>query len=132
MQALTEELLAFHIHQHLDIFINRHSVKLSGGIGIHDNRVITQLHTHDDSGVIHIESGERRPYSLGQLFGEWGVKLDSHCIGHYCGQTQLWVDGKSAPLGSDPAAHLLKNHETLVLAVGGTPEHIASSYSFGK
>ena len=49
---------------------------------------ITEIHTHQPDGVIHVESGQDRPYTLGQLFGEWSVRLNARCVGRYCGGSQ--------------------------------------------
>jgi hypothetical protein len=39
------------------------------------------LHTHDDTGVIHIESPTSTEYTLGQFFAEWNQTLSSTQIG---------------------------------------------------
>lgn len=36
------------------------------------------LHTHDDSGTIHVESSTNRNYRLGEFFKVWGLDLDSN------------------------------------------------------
>ena len=39
------------------------------------------MHSHDTSGVIHIESPVQRQFSLGEFFSEWGVSLSADNIG---------------------------------------------------
>src|SRR5919201_239751 len=64
LNALSQEALAFHIHQHLDIFVNGKKVAVPAFIGIDDGSFITELHTHDASGIIHVESAQTKPYTL--------------------------------------------------------------------
>jgi hypothetical protein len=66
---------ALHIHQHLDLHVDGHRVPVPAGIGGIDPAVgFAPLHTHDASGVIHVESPTLRTYTLGDFFlcGECG------------------------------------------------------------
>jgi hypothetical protein len=70
----------FHYHAHLDIFINSSSYIIPAGIGIRPPDCIYWLHTHDISGIIHIESPENRTFTLGQFFDLWGKKFTNDQI----------------------------------------------------
>ena len=70
----------FHIHSHLDIFINGEKFTIPSDIGIIPNTCLYWMHTHEDSGVIHIESPENRTFTLGQFFHIWGEKLSNNQI----------------------------------------------------
>jgi hypothetical protein len=43
------------------------------------------MHTHDESGVIHIESAVARNYTLGEFFDIWGKTFNEFCIFNKCG-----------------------------------------------
>ena len=60
LPALAAEGTVLHIHQHLDVFDNGKRVTVPAGIGIGDT-FISPLHTHDTSGVVHVESPTIRP-----------------------------------------------------------------------
>ncbi len=60
LPQLSQEGTVLHIHQHLDVFVNGKPVTVPGGIGIDDNRFISPIHTHDPTGVIHVESSTAR------------------------------------------------------------------------
>ena len=45
---------------------------------------VSAIHTHDDSGLVHVHSPDRRTYTLGQIFDVWGVRLTERCVGGYC------------------------------------------------
>src|SRR5437867_1313611 len=68
-----QEQLAYHIHMHLEVFIDGTAEPVPAGIGINNvgptsQQFITVLHTHDTSGIIHVESPVQRSYTLGQFF----------------------------------------------------------------
>ena len=136
LPALTAmEQLDFHIHQHLDLFVNGERVTVPANIGIAPGVGIAILHTHDSSGVIHVESPERRDFTLGDFFDVWGVRLSDTCLGGYCddGSDSLraFVNGRA--FDGDPSQTLLREHEEIVLAYGTPdqlPDPVPSSYEF--
>ena len=92
------------------------------------------LHTHDTSGVIHIESAVNEPYTLGQVFTEWGVALSATQLGGlHADATHVlaaYVNGRS--FSGDPATLKLKRHLEIALWYGpsGQTPHVPSSYHF--
>jgi hypothetical protein len=132
LNALSAEALAFHIHQHLDIFVNGKKVTVPRSIGIDDGSFITELHTHDASGIIHVESAQTKPYTLGQFMSVWGVRFSPNCIGGYCAAPskpfRVYLDGK--PYGGDPNSLILKNHQEIAIVYGKAPKKIPSTYDF--
>ncbi|HEY6541964.1 MAG TPA: hypothetical protein VIZ18_13560 [Ktedonobacteraceae bacterium] len=73
------EQLSYHIHAHISIYIDGTNVPLVANTGIAPIGVTSQanvtcyywLHTHDASGVIHIESPTTKLYTLNQFFDIW-------------------------------------------------------------
>jgi hypothetical protein len=129
LDALGQEGTALHIHQHLDVYVNGKKVTVPALVGIDTaGQFLTQLHTHDSSGIVHVESPTQRSFTLGQFFGEWGVKLTQNCLGRYCGSLHWWVNGKK--LTGNPAQLVLKPHQEIVVAVGKPPFPVPSSYKF--
>jgi hypothetical protein len=136
VHALGAEGEVLHIHQHLDIFVNGKHEPVPQGVGIYDGQFLTELHTHDTTGILHVESPTKKNFDLGQFFGVWGVRLNANCIGGYCktkagGKVTPWkvyVNGQ--PYTGNPAALILKPHQEIVFAIGTPPEKIPSSYKF--
>lgn len=131
VHALTTEGQVLHIHQHLDIFVNGKHEPVPQGIGIYDGQFLTELHTHDAAGIMHVESPTARNFDLGQFFGVWGVRLNADCVGGYCRQVTPWtvyVNGK--PYSGDPAALVLREHQEIAFVIGKPPKKIPSSYKF--
>lgn len=126
---------AFHIHEHLVVVVEGHQVEVPQNIGLWpDLSHFAPLHTHDTSGIIHVESPVRRAYTLGDFFGVWGVRLTSTCVGGYCDgggmQLRVYVDGRL--FAGDPTTIKLVNHQEIVVTFGTPaqlPKPIPSNYS---
>jgi hypothetical protein len=136
LPALGFEGTAVHIHQHLDVYVAGRHVVVSAGIGIDPaGRFISPLHTHDTSGVIHVESPTVRPFTLGEFFGVWGVRLGAGELGGYKAgggrALHAYVDGKEVT--GDPGKIELAPHQEIVLAFGTSKQlrrPLPSSYAF--
>jgi hypothetical protein len=130
LSQLAQEQLAFHIHQHLDIFVDGKPVP--GGvpqyIGINDSAYITELHTHTPDGIIHVESARKVDFNLGQLFAEWGVFLNSRCLGAYCNGLKWYVNGVKQT--GNPQRLVLRNHEEIAIVVGKPPKKIPATFNW--
>jgi hypothetical protein len=123
------EGLVMHFHAHLDIFVNGKRLAVPALIGINAGAgYLTELHTHDARGVIHIEAQKERDFTLGQFIAEWAVYLDSRCIGAYCNGLKWYVDGKQQT--GNPAGLVLKSHQEIAIVVGKPPAKIPSSHKF--
>ena len=108
--------------------MNGKKVKIPALVGINPGAgYLTELHTHDDSGVIHIEAQKSRDFTVGQFFAEWAVFLNAHSIGGYKG-LKWYVDGKRQT--GNPQTLILKPHQEIAFVVGKPPAKIPSSYAF--
>lgn len=136
LPVLGAEGQVIHIHQHLDMAVNGEQVVLPANVGIGPQlSFFSPLHTHDTTGVMHVESATENNFSLGQFFAVWGVRLNASCIGGECAghgkQLRAWVNGK--PVAGDPTRIVLAAHQEIVLAYGTPkqmPNPIPSSYAF--
>jgi hypothetical protein len=129
LHALTTEGTALHIHQHLDLYVNGRKATVPALVGIDEPAgFLTELHTHDSSGIIHVESPVAKQFTLGQFFCEWGVKLTATCLGPYRGRLSWWVNGVRRH--GDPAQLVLRRHQEIVIAAGNPPANVPASYAF--
>lgn len=127
---------ARHFHTHLDILVDGRPVDVPAGLGIATSGdAMSELHTHDTTGVLHIEApttGKR--YVLGQLFAEWNLRLDATDLGGLkAGGGQAltaYVDGRRQ--SGDPAKIELAPHREIALVFGpaGARPKVPASYSF--
>ncbi len=135
LPMLGQEMLAVHYHAHLDVRIAGRPVAVPAGLGIDIRRQrISPLHTHDGSGVIHIESQADIPYTLGQLFTEWGQPLSAHQVGPHrlAPREVLRVFRNGQPVTGDRAALRFAQHDEDLVWVGLASAHptVPSTYAF--
>ncbi len=135
MPALSAEGTVLHIHQHIDVLIDGKAVAVPADIGINAAAgFLSEIHTHDATGIIHVESPTNTTFRLGQFFDIWGVRFDSHCIGGECdgnGRTlAVFVNGHR--VGGDPRAVILEEQQEIAVVLG-TPGQLAdapATYNF--
>jgi hypothetical protein len=148
------EFLQYHVHAHLDVFINGRPLFVPAGIGIDtanpavktekrlagivvgagltqvcDDPCISPLHTHDLSGLLHTETKTPQPNQLGQFFTQWAVRLTNDCVGGYCKPNvpiKIYVDGTVAT--GDPTQIELKNLREIAIVVGTPPATIPREF----
>lgn len=132
-EALHNQPIVMHIHPTLKIVIDGKSIAIPENIGIHPalykshdldiygmkNPRMSPLHTHDSSGVIHVESTEIRQYALGEFFDVWGVTFNENCIIDKCNdgtnKVRMYVDGKES---FEFREYVLKDGGTITIEYG--------------
>ena len=135
LDAAPSEGMVQHFHVHLDLLVDGTPVVVPANLGIDVQRQLyAELHTHAETGVVHAEAADPGTvFTLGQLFVEWGVRLDEDELGGLAagGGKHLWayVDGR--PLAGDPARLRLVDHQEIVLAYGSEPPaQVPSTFDF--
>jgi hypothetical protein len=121
----TTEYTVFHVHAHLDIFVNGHPLIVPAFIGIESNTCLYWLHTHTPDGVIHIESPQERGFTLGQFFDIWqststGLPPNEEPIIYVNGQA-VTTSLKDTPLHA---------HDEIALVYGNPPTNMPAFYQF--
>ena len=154
LKPAKRELLDYHVHSHLDVFVDGKRTTVPAGIGVSDEipeRVTTDglsfyslnglppckepcispLHTHTDSGIVHTESPVDRLNTLGEFFTEWGVRFTKQCIGGYCTpdtKLAVYVDGKKQK--GDWSSIKLENEREIAVVIGTPPKKIPKTADF--
>jgi hypothetical protein len=151
LPAFKSEQLFFHVHAHLDVFVDGKPTVVPAGIGIGGDPnakvgtengqgvaglsgecskpCISPLHTHDESGILHVENDKDRQINLGQLFTEWGVRFTPDCVGAYCAPDKpykVYVNGQQ--FTGDASTIVLKNFEEIALVIGTPPPTIPNAF----
>ena len=133
VQCNNMEQLVFHIHAHLDIFINGQPHTIPSQIGI-TGRCFYWLHTHDESGVIHIESPAARDYTLGQFFDIWNkTSRNNQIFGDIANGKNtptVYVNGNKVSAGVNYKDIKLNAHDEIAIVYGKPPNNIPSKYTF--
>jgi hypothetical protein len=135
IQCNSMEQAAFHVHSHLDIFINGRYSQVPSQIGIPSN-CFYWLHTHDESGKIHIEAPMHRDFTLGQFFDIWNKKFNNNQIFNYVADAnnplKVYINGTQVPDVTNFRDIKLNNgsnaHNEIAIIYGTPPSAIPKSY----
>ncbi|MEP7106207.1 MAG: hypothetical protein ABI838_10215 [Chloroflexota bacterium] len=129
------EQVANHYHAHLTMLYNGNEVNLPPNIGI-TTSCLYWMHTHDGTGVIHIESPKsqaNRNFTLGDFFAVWGQPLSRTQVAtlKLTGDQKLlvYVDGTLQP-DADPGKISLKAHTQVVLEITPPTVDPPPTYTF--
>jgi hypothetical protein len=136
LPMLGQEGTALHIHAHLDVIVNGAPAQVPAQVGIDEaQQKISPLHTHDTTGVIHIESpSATATFTLGEFFTEWQVSMSADHIGGLTNDAthhlKAYVNGKLQQ--GDPALIVLSAHDEIALVYGSDSEQVTvpSSYQW--
>ena len=130
VQCAPIEQLAYHIHAHLQVYVNGQPRALPAAIGMVGpvaqqtpygpfygaQQCYYWLHTHASDGIIHIESPSARVYTLGNFFDEWNQPLSGTQVAGEKGKVSAFVNDK--PWTKSPRDIPLVPHESIQLDVG--------------
>ena len=90
---ILHENLALHIHPQLTIILDGEKQSLPANIGVTGN-IMRPIHTHDSTGVLHVEAPCQREFRLGEFFEVWGKTFSTTCILDKCdGRITMTVNG---------------------------------------
>lgn len=133
LPMLGQEGQVLHIHSHLDVFVDGKAVTVPALIGIDEaKQQISPLHTHDTSGVVHIESPVQADFTLGEFMTEWNVPLTKDTLGTFKAgggkELHVYVNGKEQT--GDPAAIKLAAHEEIALVFGAPSDKVTVPASY--
>jgi hypothetical protein len=144
------EALTVHYHADMQIYVNGQLQSVPAGIGIVEpddpssgphlasnggTACLYYLHTHDASGIIHIESPTNVPYSLGNLFDIWGQHLSAtQFMGNKVDATHKLViveydaAGHKTTFTGDPSKLQFAAHQTIVIQYN-SPAELGAPYT---
>jgi hypothetical protein len=120
------EVFTRHEHAHLTIVVRGQLRVVPAFVGITATS-ICWLHTHDTSGIIHIEAGDSRTLTLGDFFAVWGKLLSTTAIADDRPGTGESVRAtvNQKPYGEAPDTILLHDHDDIALELGPPSPTIA-------
>lgn len=132
------EMIAYHVHAHVSLFVNGEQLAIPTAIGIVnpvfrsdgfavDGSCFYWMHTHEPSGIVHVEAPDSSTLTLGQLFDIWGQPLTPDNAAGFAGTVRVWVDG--VRYTGDPRKIPFTSHREITIQVG-TPLAPIPSYTF--
>ncbi|MBI4094586.1 MAG: hypothetical protein HY435_00115 [Candidatus Liptonbacteria bacterium] len=112
-----------HLHPQLTIIINGEQVRIPANLGIEFAGCHRVLHTHDETGVIHIEPDFAGDFTLGQFFDLWGKPFsETQILDRVADEKHeiiLTVNGEPS---TEYENLLLKDKQNVVIEYRGTSE----------
>ncbi|TLX79342.1 MAG: hypothetical protein E6L05_01050 [Thaumarchaeota archaeon] len=97
------------------------------------NECLFWLHTHNTSGVIHIEAPANKDFTLGQFFSVWGQTFSNTQIFDKMTSDKetlhVYVNGKE--VNGDLRNIKINAHDEIAIVYGTSPIIIPSIYDFG-
>jgi hypothetical protein len=118
LPGLNEQI--FHIHALLHVYVNGKPVTVPANIGLKEpTGPFSPIHTHDTSGIVHMEADQEYPFTIGEFFAVWGVKFSNDQLGPYKSKgdekLSVYVNGKKV---SDPVNYVMKDHDVISVGYG--------------
>ncbi len=129
VNCLTNE--SYHIHAHLTILRDGAALMIPAQIGLQG--CAYELHTHDGSGIIHIETNTSKQFTLGQFFAVWGQPLSDTNVAGITGQpiSVYLTDDKTLTKYTGQLSDIpLTAHRDVTIVIGTVAKQIAS-YAWG-
>jgi hypothetical protein len=121
-----------HIHVHLTLIADGQQRAIPIAIGVGNPFILQHfvvaagcyywLHTHDATGIVHIEAPVTTTFNLGQFFAVWGEPLSSSNVAGFSGTVTAYVD--STLYTGDLGAIDFQEHRQITLIVGTVPDTI--------
>lgn len=116
---------SYHVHALVSIYHDGKRLALPESIG-RSSSCSYEMHTHDGSGVVHIETDGPKTFTLGQFFALWGQALSASAVAGLSGTPTFYaVDNEQVTrITTDPAALALSPHREIVIVTGTPPEQV--------
>jgi hypothetical protein len=121
-----------HIHAHLTLIADGVQRAIPLAVGTVGSQVISNfvvdahcfywLHTHDATGIIHVEAPVSTQFTLGDFFAIWGEPLSRANVAGFTGSVTAYVD--STRYDGDLGALGFEERQQITLIVGSVPAEL--------
>ncbi len=112
---------AFHAHAVVSIYQDGVRLAVPAQIGL--SGCAYELHTHDATGIVHLEAATQKDFTLGQFFSVWGQPLSAAGVAGLAGTPKFYtIDNETvAAFTGDPRTIALAAHREIAIVVGNPP-----------
>ncbi len=115
----------YHLHTHLTIIKGGITQRIPKDVGL--TGCAYELHTHDSSGIIHVETSIEKKFTLGQFFAVWGQPLSKENVAGLGGSpVRVFIEdaGLLEEYTGDPNAIELKQKRSVYIILGDVPPYL--------
>jgi len=115
---------AYHMHAMVSIYRNGTRLALPKNIG--RSACNYDMHTHDGTGIIHVETATPKAFTLGQFFSLWGQTLGPAEVAGLPEAPTFYVvqNEQITKVTDNPDDITLKGHKEIVIVTGTPPTEI--------
>ncbi|WP_322404705.1 hypothetical protein [Massilia luteola] len=115
----------YHIHALLSVYQDGVRLALPESIG-RGSGCAYEMHTHDGSGVMHVETDVPKVFTLGQFFALWGQPLSAAAVAGLPGKPTYYIVDKEkvTRVTVDPSTITLDAHREIVIVTGTPPTQV--------
>jgi hypothetical protein len=115
----------YHIHALVSIYQDGIRLGLPDSIG-RGSGCAYEMHTHDITGIMHVETDVPKVFTLGQFFALWGQPLGTAAVAGLPGKPAFYVIDKEQVVRftGDPATIALNAHREIVIVTGTPPVRV--------
>ena len=120
----------YHVHAHLAIVSDGQWLALPANVGI-VSQCNYEMHTHDSTGIIHVETPNLKTFTLGQFFDIWGQTLSSTNVAGITGTVVAYINdnGDVRRYEGDLRSIELISHRDITLQIG-KPVNTLATYTW--
>lgn len=108
--------ISMHIHPVVSITIDGAPYPIPANIGI-SNTCMKAVHTHDDSGAIHLEYPEQHDFTLGDFFAVWGQPLSATQVLDKTSNAYTFTVTADGEAVNDPASLVFKDKQNVAITL---------------
>jgi hypothetical protein len=110
----------YHKHSLIHIYNDGLLVPIAPNIGIdRKQNAYSSVHTHDPTGIIHMESERPHKFTLGDFFAIWGVQFGRQSLGSLRSegdkQVRVYVNGKRI---QNPVEYVMRDGDNISVGYG--------------
>ena len=127
----SNRVVNYHVHAHLAIIYNGQWLTLPQNVGI-TSGCHYEMHMHDHTGIIHIESPAVTDFTLGKFFDIWGQPLTNTNVAGLSGNVVAYINdnGEARRYMGDLRAIALTSLRDVTLQVGTPAIGTLATYSW--
>jgi hypothetical protein len=109
----------YHVHAHLAIIKDGQMLAVPAHVGLAAS-CDYEDHTHDSTGMIHLETPTIKQFTLGKFFDVWGQPLSSTNVAGITGPVVVYINdnGDARRYMGDPRDIELLSHRSITLQTG--------------
>lgn len=112
--------VTYHVHSLVSLYKDGVRLGLPQEIGL--KGCAYEMHTHDRTGIVHMEAPAAKPFKLGQFFSVWGKEISRTSVAGLANPRYYLINnGKITPFTGDPTTILFSRHLEVLIVVGKAP-----------